>query len=99
MVVVVTSNNINVHCDTRALGETLQTVRDHLSAQVTKLLTVKLQVGDAEGTVGEVDDCTSEGLVEGGVCVTETGETGGRLDGGLEGLVTCKHNVKAYALS
>jgi hypothetical protein len=76
VVIVVTSDNVNVHCNARALGETLQTVRDHLGAQVTKLLTVELQVGDTEGTVGEVDDCTSEGLVEGGVCVTETGETG-----------------------
>jgi hypothetical protein len=98
VVVVVASDNINMHCDAGTLGETLQTVRDHLGAQVTKLLTVELQIGDTEGTVGEVDDCTSEGLVEGGVCVTETGKTSSRLDGGLEGLVTCKHNVKPCTL-
>jgi hypothetical protein len=93
VVVVVTSDNIHVHGDAGTLGKTLQTVRQHLSAQVSNLLTTKLQVGDAEGTVGQVDDCTSEGFVEGGVCVAETGETSGRLDGRLEGLDTCKHNV------
>jgi hypothetical protein len=93
VVVVVTSDNIYVHCDSGTLGETLQTMRQHLGAQIAELLAVELQVGDAEGTVGQVDDSTSEGFVEGGVCVTETGETSGRLDGRLEGLVTCKHNV------
>jgi hypothetical protein len=88
VVVIVASDNIHVHCNAGALGETLQTMRQHLGAQVAELLTVELQVGDAEGTVGEVDDCTSEGFVEGSVCVTETGETSGRLDGRLKGLVT-----------
>jgi hypothetical protein len=93
VVVIIASDNIHVHCHARTLGETLQTMRQHFGAQVAELLTVELQVGDAEGTVGQVDDSTSEGFVEGGVCVTETGETSGRLDGRLEGLVTCKHNV------
>jgi len=77
VVVVVTSDNINVHCDAGALRETLQTVGQHLGAQVTNLFTAELQIRDAEGTVGEIDDCTSEGFVEGSVCVAETGETGG----------------------
>lgn len=77
VVVIVTSDNVDVHGDTRALGETLQTVRQHLCAQVANFLTAELQVADTEGAVGEVDDGTGEGFVERCVCISETGEAGG----------------------
>ena len=77
VVVVVTSDNVDMHGDARTLGETLQTVRQHLCAQVTNFFTAELQVADAEGAVGEVDDGTGEGFVERCVCISETGEAGG----------------------
>ena len=98
VVVVVASDNVNVHCDAGPLRETLETVGKHLGAQVANLLTAELQVGNTEGTVGKIDDCASEGFVKRSVCVAETGETGGRLDGGLESLATCEHNVLLYLL-
>lgn len=86
VVVVVTSDNIDVHGHAGALGETLQTMGQHLSTEIANLLATQLQVANAERTVGQVDDCTGEGFVERSVCVAETGETGSRLEGGLEGL-------------
>lgn len=77
MVVVVTSDDIDVHGDTGSLGEALQAVGQHLGAQVSNLLTTQLQVADTVRAVAEVDDGASEGLVEGCVGVAETGETGG----------------------
>lgn len=91
VVVVVTSDNIDVHGNAGALGETLQTVGQHLGAEVANLLATQLQVADAERTVGQVDNCTGEGFVERSVCVTETGETGGRLEGGLVCLAFCEY--------
>lgn len=91
MVVVVTSNDIDVHGDAGALRETLQTVGQHFGAKITNLLATQLQVADAEGTVGQVDDCAGEGFVKRSVCVAEASETGGRLEGGLEGLAVGKY--------
>jgi hypothetical protein len=93
VVVVVTSDNIDMHGNAGALGETLQTVGQHLGAEVANLLATQLQVAYAERTVGQVDDCTGEGFVERGVCVPETGETSSRLEGGLVCLNSCKYNV------
>ena len=85
VVVVITIRTANVQSHVRSLRETLQTVGDHLSAQVTNLLALEAEVNDCPGTAGEIDHGPGEGLVEGCVAAAEAGE---RL-AGAEGLGEC----------
>lgn len=86
MVVVITTDAVDVHGDAGGLGEALQAVRHHLGAQLAEPLALEAQVDDAVGTVGEIDNGAGEGLVEGSVGGTEAGEAGGGAEGLGEGV-------------
>jgi hypothetical protein len=85
-VVIVAVQTRHVHCDPRSLREAVQAVRDHLAAEVADFLATELQVADAEGAVGEVNDGAREGFVERTVGGAEAGEACGCVEGGFEGL-------------
>ena len=55
VMIVITPDTINVHRNTGSLRETLQTMWNHLAAQVADFLSLETDVDDAEGAVGEVD--------------------------------------------
>lgn len=74
MVVVEAAEAVDVQGDAGALGERLQAVGNHLAAEVADLLTLKAELDDTEGAVGQIDDGAGECLVERGVGVAETGE-------------------------
>lgn len=71
--------------DPRSLGEALHAVRDHLTAQVSNLLTLETELNDGVGPVREVDNGTGQGLVKRAVCGSEAGDANGRTEGFLEG--------------
>jgi hypothetical protein len=71
VVVIVAVQTRHVHCDPRSLREAVQ---------------AELQVADAEGAVGEVNDGAREGFVERTVGGAEAGEACGCVEGGFEGL-------------
>lgn len=56
VVVVVAAQAVDVHRDAGALREAVQAVGDHLAAEVADFLAAQAQLGNAERTVGEVDD-------------------------------------------
>ncbi len=56
MVVVVTVCAANVESYARSLCKALQTVRDHLRAEVTNLLALETNVDDSPRPAGQVDD-------------------------------------------
>lgn len=85
MVVVVTPQAVHVHRHPRSLGKARKTVRHHLARQLAQPLSLKTQLDDAIGTVGQIDDGAGEGFVEGRVGGAEAGETGGCAEGGGEG--------------
>lgn len=62
MVIVLPSQTVDVHSDTRSLSKTLQNMRNHLAAEVTDLFTLQVEFNDGIRTVGEVNDGTGEGL-------------------------------------
>lgn len=69
----------------RRLRKALQTVGDHLSAQITDLLALEAQVDHGPGSAGEVDDGPGKGFVEGGVAAAEAGEGLAGAEGFCEG--------------
>lgn len=71
--------------DPRRLGEALHTVRNHLTAQVSNLLTLETELDDCVWPVRKVDHGTGQGLVERAVGGSETGNANGRAEGFLEG--------------
>lgn len=86
VVVVVAAEAVHVHRDAGALRETVQAVGDHLAAQVADLLAAQVQLADAVGAVGEVDDGARERFVERAVGGAEAGKACGGVEGGFEGL-------------
>jgi hypothetical protein len=56
VVVVVTVEAVNVHRNSGTLSEALQTVRNHLGAELTEPLSLQTKVDDAVGTVGNIND-------------------------------------------
>jgi hypothetical protein len=86
VVVVVAADAVDVHGEAGGLGEALQAVGHHLSAQLSEPLALQSEVDDAVRSVGEVDDSAGEGFVERSVGVPETGEASGRAEGLGEGV-------------
>jgi hypothetical protein len=86
MVVVVTVETVDVQRNTSTLGKALETMRDHLGAELAKPLSLQTEVNDTVGTVGKIDDCARKGLVKGSVGVAETGETSGSAESLSEGI-------------
>lgn len=76
VVVVLAAQAVHMQRQPGALRKTLQTVRDHLAAQVANLFASQPQLDHAIWTVREVDDGSAECLVEGGVGVAEAGQAG-----------------------
>lgn len=77
---------VDVHRNSGTLSEALQTVGNHLGAELAEPLSLQTEVDDAVGTVGNINDGAGQGLVERGVGVAETGETGGGTEGLVEGV-------------
>ena len=82
--------------DIRSLRKALQTMRDHLGAEITDLLTTEAQVDHRPGATGEIDHGPREGFVEGGVAAAEAGDGGAGAEGvgeccaeGEEGVFCC----------
>lgn len=86
MVVVVTVKTVNMQRDTSTLGKALETMRDHLGAELAKPLSLQTEVNNTVGTVGKIDDRAREGLVKGSVGVAEPGETSGSAESLGEGI-------------
>jgi hypothetical protein len=63
MVVVVAPEAVDMHRDPRGLREALETVRQHLGAQVANLLALEPEVSHAERPVRQVDDGARQRLV------------------------------------
>lgn len=51
VVIIVPPNTINVHRNTRALRKTLQTMWNHLAAQIANLFPLETEIYDAKGSV------------------------------------------------
>lgn len=75
-----------MQCDTSTLSKALQTVRNHLSAELAEPLSLQTKVNHGIGTVGEIDNGARKGLIERGVGVAETSKTGGCTEGLGEGV-------------
>ncbi|KAH6611547.1 hypothetical protein Trco_001567 [Trichoderma cornu-damae] len=89
VVVVVAPQAVDVQGDAGGLGEALQAVGDHLCAELAEELAPEAQVDDGVGPVGEVDDGSREGLVQGRIGIAEAGDAGrgaqGPGKGGADG--------------
>jgi hypothetical protein len=86
VVIVIAPNAINVHSDARSLCEAVQAVWDHFAAKVAEFLAAQVELGDAVGAVGKVDDGAREGFVERAVGGAEAGKACGCVERGFEGL-------------
>ena len=67
VVVVISTEAVNVKGDASLHGKRVENVRDHLAAQVANLLSLESEFRNAVGTRGDIDDSTAESLVEGSV--------------------------------
>lgn len=83
--VVITVGATDMQRDVRGLCKALQTVSDHLGAQITDLLALEAKVDHGPRTAGEIDDGPGEGFVEGGVAAAEAGERLAGAEGFGEG--------------
>ena len=93
MVVIVTPKTVNVERYTRTLGETLEAVGNHLGAELAKPLALEAEVDNGVGSVGEIDNRTGEGFVEGSVSVSEASETCGSSKGFGKGVSEGDANI------
>jgi hypothetical protein len=57
VVIIITVSTTNMQRHTRSLGKALQTVRDHLSAEIADLLALEAEVNDCPRPAGEINDC------------------------------------------
>lgn len=96
MVVIITIGTPNVKGHLRRLRKALQSMRDHLRAQVPDLLSLEAQVDDRPRPAGEVDYGPGKRFVEGCVAASEAGERLARAEGageccaeGEEGVFCC----------
>jgi hypothetical protein len=85
VVIIVTICATNMQRDVRRLCKALQTVGDHLGAQITNLLALEAEVDHSPGTAGEINDGPGEGFVEGSVAAAEAGERLAGAEGFGEG--------------
>lgn len=53
--VVESTETVDMHSDAGTLREALETVGDHLAAQVTNLLALEAELNDAVGSVRNID--------------------------------------------
>lgn len=65
MVIVVSTEAVNVERDAGSHGETVKDVRNHFAAEVANLFALEAELGDAVGPRRDVDDGAGQGLVEG----------------------------------
>lgn len=86
MVVVVTPEAVNVKSNSGALGEALQTMGHHLSAELAEELTLQPKVYNAIRSVREIDDSAGQSFVERGVGVAEASKTSGSAEGRGKGV-------------
>lgn len=77
----------------RSLRKALQTVRDHLRAEVADLLALEPEVDDRPRPAGQVNHRPREGLVERGVAASEAGERLPRAEGFGEGCAEGEERV------
>lgn len=70
MMIVVTSQAVDMERDTGSHGKAVEDVRDHFAAQIPNLFALESQFGDAVGARRDVDDGTRERLIEG--CMAST---------------------------
>lgn len=78
MMIIRAPQTIEMEREAGRLGEALQTMGQHLGAEVADLLAAQAQLDDAEGPVRQVDDGAREGFVQGRVGVPEAREPGQR---------------------
>ena len=84
MVIVVSSDAINMQRCPTGLGKALEAVRNHLCAQITNLLPLQPQIRNTVWAVAQVDNGAGQGLVEGCVCMAEARQACRALQGVLE---------------
>lgn len=72
MVVVITICATDVQSHASGLRKALQTVGDHLGAQIADLLALEAQVDNCPRAAGQVNDSPGEGFVERGVTAAES---------------------------
>lgn len=63
VVIIVTPQAVHMERDSCRLGKTLQTMGDHLAAEVANLLALQTEVDHAIRSIGQVDNRAAEGLV------------------------------------
>lgn len=84
MMIVLAPQTIHMQRRPTRLGKTLQTMRNHLRAQIPNLLPSESQLRDAVRTIAQVDDGAGQRLVEGAVGGAEPSEAFGAGERGLE---------------
>jgi hypothetical protein len=63
MMIIVTTQDINMQCDTGSLTPALQSVVDHLCTERPYLLIFETKLAKEEWTIGKVNYSSGEGLV------------------------------------
>jgi hypothetical protein len=84
MMIVVSSQAIDMQRHTCILRKTGHAMWNHFTTQITNLFSLQTQIYNAERTIGKVNYGAGESFVEGAVCTSETGKTGGRTERGFE---------------
>jgi hypothetical protein len=72
--VIVAVGAANVKGNTSRLGKALQTVRNHLRAEIADLFAFEANVYDCPWPAREINDCPRESLVERGIATAESRE-------------------------
>lgn len=85
VVVVVAVRAANMQGHICRLCKALQTVGDHLSAEIPNLLALQAQVDYRPRPAREIDHSPRKGLIEGGVAASESGQRLPRTQGFCEG--------------
>lgn len=84
MVVIITIHTSDMQSDISRLGETMQSMGDHLSTKRADFLTPEPQVNHRPRPTGEVYDGPGQGFVEGCVAAAETRYAGAGSEGGVK---------------
>jgi hypothetical protein len=83
--IVIPAQHVHMQGDSRGTGEAVQTMREHLGAEVADFLALEVKVRHAPRPVGQVNHRAAQGFVERGVGVTEAGEAGRAAERSCEG--------------
>lgn len=62
MMIVLSTQDINMECDPGSSSEGVEDMRKHFGAEVSDLLPSKLKVGHAVGSAGDVNDSSCKSL-------------------------------------